>query len=70
MEYLKYVEGISLLSTIFGILSPSQFLSVVMVILGVLLIFFEDKIVDKLKRKYNPELFEEETAQTENPTEA
>lgn len=67
---LEFFRGDSRGNTIFGILSPSQFLSVVMVILGVLLIFFEDKIVDKLKRKYNPELFEEETAQTENPTEA
>jgi len=65
---LEFFRGDSRGNTIFGVLSPSQFLSVIMIILGILLIFFEDKIKIHLMKKYNPELLEEnkEIDPTEN----
>lgn len=56
---LEFFRGDSRGNTIFGFLSPSQFLSIIMIIIGVLLIFFEDKIKESLMKKYNPELLED-----------
>lgn len=53
---LEFFRGDSRGATIFGIMSPSQLISVIMVIVGVLLIFFEDKLIYLVKKKYNPEL--------------
>lgn len=65
---LEYFRGDSRGATVFGILSPSQFLSVFMVIAGILLFIFGDKIVYLLKKKYNPELLIEQIPE-ESPTE-
>ena len=53
---LEFFRGDSRGATIFGVMSPSQLISVIMVIVGVLLIFFEDKLIYLVKKKCNPEL--------------
>lgn len=60
---LEYFRGDDRGNTIFGFFSPSQFLSVLMIVCGILLFIFEDKIVYALKKKYNPDLL---TLSTEN----
>ncbi len=54
---IEFFRGDDRGNTIFGIISPSQFLSIIMIICGILLFIFEEKIVHALKKKYNPELF-------------
>lgn len=53
---LEYLRGDSRGGTIFGIFTPSQFMSVIMIIAGILLIIFTNKITYALKKKYHPEL--------------
>lgn len=55
---LEFLRGDSRGATIFGVISPSQFLSIIMIIVGVLLFLFEDKLIYLVKKKYNPELID------------
>lgn len=50
---IEYLRGDDRGATILGIMSPSQFLSVIMVIVGILLFIFGDKIVAWMKRKFS-----------------
>lgn len=54
--FIEFLRGDDRGNTILGIISPSQFLSIIMIICGILLFIFEDKIVNALKKKYNPDL--------------
>lgn len=53
---IEFMRGDDRGNTIFGIISPSQFLSIVMIVCGILLFIFQEKIENALKRKYNPDL--------------
>lgn len=55
---IEYLRGDSRGASFISFLSPSQFLSVLMIILGIVLFFFQDKITNWLKKKFNPELLE------------
>ena len=55
---LEYFRGDSRGASFISFLSPSQFLSVLMIILGIVLFIFGDSIVNWLKKKYSPELLE------------
>ncbi len=57
---LEYFRGDSRGATIFGLITPSQFLSILMIIGGILLFIFEDKLIYLVKKKYNPELINNE----------
>lgn len=49
---LEYLRGDSRGASFLNFLSPSQFLSVLMVVVGILLFIFEDKITRWIKQKY------------------
>ncbi len=51
---LEYLRGDSRGASFVSFLSPSQFLSVIMVIGGILLFIFGDKLNNWLKKKYGP----------------
>lgn len=53
---LEFFRGDSRGNTILGFLSPSQFLSIIMVIFGILLWIFEDKLVTFIQKKFDKPL--------------
>ena len=55
---LEFLRGDSRGGSIFGIFTPSQFLSVVMVIAGLFLLFMGPRITHYFKKKFHPELLE------------
>lgn len=57
---LEFFRGDSRGATIGGLISPSQLLSILMVVAGILLFIFEDKLIYLVKKKYNPELISQE----------
>lgn len=53
---IEFLRGDDRGASPFGWLTPSQFLSVIMIVAGILLFVFGDKLIKKITKKYNSDL--------------